>query len=77
MIIASKRKDFISLVKIDAFGSRGGFSIRSGSGGLKPRAMAGSPSVAKLIYKICTGNNGNGNHNKIAIVRTAISTRFD
>lgn len=34
---------------------RGGFSIISISAGLKPRAVAGGPSVTKLTHRSCTG----------------------
>jgi hypothetical protein len=34
---------------------RGGFRIISTSAGLKPRAVAGGPSVTKFTHKSCTG----------------------
>ena len=33
----------------------GGFCMMSRSGGLKPRAVAGGPSVTKLTHSNCTG----------------------
>lgn len=39
---------------------RGGLSIMSKSGGLKPRAVAGKPSVTKLTHKSCTGIKASG-----------------
>jgi hypothetical protein len=38
-----------SFVKTDSFLALGGLLMRSGSGGLKPSAMAGRPSVARLM----------------------------
>jgi hypothetical protein len=44
----------------DSFAERGGFSIMSRSGGLKPKAVAGRPSVTKLTHKSWTGINASG-----------------
>jgi hypothetical protein len=44
----------------DSFALRGGRSIMSKSGGLKPRAVAGKPSVTKLTQSNCTGINDSG-----------------
>ena len=44
----------------DSFGLRGGRSIISKSGGLKPSAVAGKPSVTKLTQSNCTGINDSG-----------------
>ncbi len=44
----------------DSFGERGCFCIMSKSGGLKPRAVAGRPSVTKLTHKSCTGIKASG-----------------
>jgi len=41
-----------------SFGSLGGLCIRSGSGGATPKARAGSPSVARFMYKIAAGKRG-------------------
>lgn len=40
---------------------RGGFSIMSRSGGLKPRAVAGRPSVTRLTQSSWTGIRASGN----------------
>lgn len=39
---------------------RGGFSMMSRSGGLKPRAVAGSPSVTRLTQSSWTGIRASG-----------------
>jgi hypothetical protein len=44
----------------DSLALRGGRSIISKSGGLKPRAVAGRPSVTKLTQSNCTGINDSG-----------------
>lgn len=44
----------------DSLGERGAFSIISKSGGLKPRAVAGKPSVTKLTQRSCTGMRDSG-----------------
>lgn len=38
----------------------GFFCMMSGSGGLKPRAVAGGPSVTKLTHSSCTGIKPSG-----------------
>lgn len=38
-------------------------SIMSRSGGLKPRAVAGSPSVTRLTHNSCTGIRASGKPN--------------
>ena len=43
-----------------SLGLRGGFFIMSRSGGLKPRAVAGKPSVTKLTHNNCTGIKASG-----------------
>ena len=50
--MAVMRNNFTSLVKTDSSFLRGGRCIMSGSGGLKERASAGNPSVARLMYRI-------------------------
>lgn len=47
-------------VMSDSFGERGAFSIISRSGGLKPRAVAGRPSVTKFTQSSCTGMSDSG-----------------
>ena len=39
---------------------RGGFCMMSRSGGLKPRAVAGRPSVTRLTQSSCTGIRASG-----------------
>ena len=39
---------------------RGGLVMMSGSGGLKPRAVAGGPSVTRLTQRSCTGMRPSG-----------------
>ena len=41
-------------------GSRGGFSMMSGSTGSTPRARAGRPSVTRLTHRIWMGSSGHG-----------------
>lgn len=43
-----------------SLGLRGGRSMMSRSGGLKPRAVAGSPSVTKFTHSSCTGIKASG-----------------
>lgn len=43
-----------------SFGLRGGLSMMSKSGGLKPRAVAGSPSVTRLTHSSWTGISASG-----------------
>lgn len=43
-----------------SLGLRGGLSMMSRSGGLKPRAVAGSPSVTKLTHSSWTGIRASG-----------------
>lgn len=40
---------------------RGGLLMMSKSGGLKPRAVAGRPSVTRLTHSNCTGIRASGN----------------
>ena len=40
--------------------SRGGFCMMSGSGGLKPSAVAGGPSVTRFTHSSCTGERPSG-----------------
>ena len=47
-------------VMSDSFGDLGFLSMMSKSGGLKPRAVAGRPSVTKLTHNSCTGINDSG-----------------
>lgn len=44
----------IEFKRIENNWGRGGLSIRSGSGGLKDKAVAGNPSVTKLTYVVIT-----------------------
>lgn len=44
----------------DSLGDRGYFSMMSRSGGLKPRAVAGKPSVTKFTQSSCTGMSDSG-----------------
>jgi hypothetical protein len=44
----------------DSFDDLGGLSIMSKSGGLKPKAVAGKPSVTKLTHNSCTGIKASG-----------------
>ena len=39
---------------------RGGFCMMSRSGGLKPRAVAGRPSVTRFTQSSCTGMRASG-----------------
>lgn len=41
-------------------GFRGSFSMMSRSGGLKPRAVAGKPSVTRFTQSSCTGIRASG-----------------
>ena len=43
-----------------SFEERGGFFMMSISGGLKPSAVAGSPSVTKFTHSSCTGISASG-----------------
>jgi len=43
-----------------SLGLRGSFFMMSKSGGLKPRAVAGKPSVTKLTHNNCTGIKASG-----------------
>lgn len=43
-----------------SFGLRGGLSMMSRSGGLKPRAVAGSPSVTRFTHSSWTGISASG-----------------
>lgn len=36
------------------------------SGGLKPKAVAGGPSVTRLTHNKCSGVNGSGRPNNVA-----------
>lgn len=40
---------------------RGGLLMMSRSGGLKPTAVAGSPSVTRMTQNSCTGIRASGN----------------
>ena len=44
----------------DSLGDLGSLSIMSKSGELKPRAVAGRPSVTKLTHNSCTGMSASG-----------------
>ena len=55
---ANKINALTSQEKTLSLGSLGGLCIRSGSGGAKPNARAGSPSVARFIYNIAAGKRG-------------------
>jgi hypothetical protein len=57
--IAIYRKNNHGVIK-DSFALRGGRSIISKSGGLKPSAVAGKPSVTKFTQSNCTGINDSG-----------------
>lgn len=43
-----------------SFGDRGAFPMISKSGGLKPRAVAGRPSVTRFTHNNCTGIRASG-----------------
>lgn len=57
--IAMYRKNSQGVIR-DSFAFRGGRSMISRSGGLKPRAVAGKPSVTRLTHNSCTGINDSG-----------------
>lgn len=57
--MATYRKKSQGVIK-DSFALRGGRSMISKSGGLKPRAVAGKPSVTKFTQSNCTGINDSG-----------------
>lgn len=44
----------------DSSALRGGLSMMSRSGGLKPRAVAGRPSVTRFTHSSCTGIRASG-----------------
>ncbi len=44
----------------DSLDDLGGLSMMSKSGGLKPKAVAGKPSVTKLTHKSWTGIKASG-----------------
>lgn len=44
----------------DSLGLLGGLFMMSISGGLKPRAVAGNPSVTKFTHNSCTGIRASG-----------------
>jgi len=56
--IANRINDLTSHEKTLSWGSRGGLFMISGSGGDRPRASAGSPSVAKFMYNMAAGRSG-------------------
>lgn len=43
-----------------SLGLRGNLSMMSRSGGLKPSAVAGSPSVTRFTHSSCTGMRASG-----------------
>lgn len=47
--------------------------MASGSGGLKPRAVAGGPSVTRLTHSRCSGVSGSGRPRRVAKKIVAIS----
>lgn len=47
--------------------------MASGSGGLKPRAVAGGPSVTRLTHSKCRGVKGSGSPKRVAKKIVAIS----
>ena len=60
--IAKYRKNNQGVIN-DSFALRGGRSMMSKSGGLKPRAVAGRPSVTKFTHNSWTGINDSGRPN--------------
>ena len=44
----------------DSFDDLGDLSMMSKSGGLKPKAVAGKPSVTKFTHNNCTGITASG-----------------
>jgi hypothetical protein len=56
---------------------RGGFFMISISGGLKPKAVAGGPSVTKLTHNSCTGIKPSGIPNAAVKKMEATSPMFD
>lgn len=47
--------------------------MASGSGGLKPSAVAGGPSVTRLTHSRCSGVSGSGRPRRVAKKIVAIS----
>lgn len=58
-----------------SLGERGGRDMMSRSGGLKPRAVAGNPSVTRLTHSSWTGISASGIPN--AAVRKMLQTTSD
>lgn len=52
---------------------RGGCSIKSGAGGLKPSAVAGGPSVTRFTQSRCIAVRGSGKPSKVAKKMAQIS----
>lgn len=52
---------------------RGCLLMASGSGGLKPSAVAGGPSVTRLTHSRCSGVSGSGRPRRVAKKIVAIS----
>merc|ERR1712038_1485505 len=57
--MAMYRKKSHGVIRVSSE-ERGGFSMMSKSGGLKPRAVAGRPSVTKLTQRSWTGIRASG-----------------
>gem|GEM_PF-3937067 len=62
--------------RICSFFALGFLSMIFFSAGSSPSAIAGRESVTRLSRRICTGSIGSGNHIKIVIVITRISSKF-
>jgi hypothetical protein len=60
----------------DSFGERGVFSIMSRSGGLKPSAVAGRPSVTRFTQSSCTGMSDSGRPNA-AVKKMQTTLKFN
>ena len=56
-------------------GPRGALSMMSRSGGLKPSAVAGSPSVTRFTHSSCTGISASGTPS--AAVRKMLQHRHE
>jgi len=70
------RKKTQALIKASSL-LRGGFCMISKSGGLKPRAVAGGPSVTRFTHSSCTGTKPSGIPNAAVMKMEATSPIFD
>ena len=73
---ASQRKSSHGVMSSSSEGL-GGLVMMSGSGGLKPRAVAGGPSVTRLTQRSCTGMRPSGSPSAAVRKMEATSPTLD